>query len=704
VATLVALVPLALLARLTTDRAQDAVRDEAALRLRVTTAMSASLLAEQLATYVTLAEAEAGRARLVRAVGNGDPARVDGAEIGRELGALSGSREGIAATGVLDVDGVLLASPEAPELVGKNFTHRDYYRGLVAKGPAAAAYVSEAFESAQSGRPLIVTVATWVRAPASEGGAPGRPAAILVLSVRLDAVQPLADSVAAVQGVNLWVVDHSGKVLAAPGGRPPGLKPVAGEPIGRAASIPTGEVGDVDLGGRPNLVVHRRVDPIGWTVFAAVPHAQAYRGVDAIRGTVLAIAIPLGLVVAGGILLLVRVQRRQWRAEADLAVARDQARDASRLKTEFLSRVSHELRTPLNAILGFGQLLQLDDLTQEQSESVDHMVRGGRHLLGLINEVLDISRIETGSLALSVEVVDLLEVVTETTDLIGPLAAEREITLEVPAPEQCRQVVKADRQRLKQVLLNLTSNAVKYNHHGGSIRIGCAPAGQGRVAVTVADTGPGIPPDKMERLFLPFDRLGAEQTDVQGTGLGLALSQGLMEAMGGTLAATSAEGQGTIFTLELALGDRPGGEDDQPAPQLPALDPGPVAGPEHTILYVEDNPSNLRLVERVLARRGGVRLLTAGEGETVQELVRQHRPDLVLLDLHLPGIDGEEVLRRLKADPRTADLPVVMVSADVTPWYRERLLEGGAHDYLTKPLDVPRFLEVVNGLLVTAVR
>jgi hypothetical protein len=168
-----------------------------------------------------------------------------------------------------------------------------------------------------------VTVATWVRAPASKGRAPGRPAAVLVLSVRLDAVQPLADRVAAVQGVNLWVVDHSGKVLAAPGGRPPGLRPVAGQPIGRAASIPTGEVGDLTLGGDPNLVVHRRINPIGWTVFAAVPHAQAFRGLDAMRGTVLAIAVPLGMVVAGGIGLLVRVQRRQWRAEAALAVARD---------------------------------------------------------------------------------------------------------------------------------------------------------------------------------------------------------------------------------------------------------------------------------------------------------------------------------------------------------------------------------------------
>jgi CheY-like chemotaxis protein len=380
---------------------------------------------------------------------------------------------------------------------------------------------------------------------------------------------------------------------------------------------------------------------------AAAPRAGSRLGRRSLR-----LGLVATLVALVPLALLARLTTD--RAEAALAVARDQARDASRLKTEFLSRVSHELRTPLNAILGFGQLLQLDDLTQEQSESVDHMVRGGRHLLGLINEVLDISRIETGSLALSVEVVELQEVVTETTDLIGPLAAEREITLEGPAPGDRPWVVQADRQRLKQVLLNLTSNAVKYNHHGGAIRIACAPAPEGRIAVTVSDTGPGIPPDRMERLFLPFDRLGAEQTDV-------------MEAMGGTLTAASVEGQGTTFTLELALSDRPAGEGDQPPPELAAPTPGPVTGPEHTILYVEDNPSNLRLVERVLARRGGVRLLTAEEGEIVQELVRQHRPDLILLDLHLPGIDGEEVLRRLRADPRTADLPVVMVSADVTP-------------------------------------
>jgi len=256
--------------------------------------------------------------------------------------------------------------------------------------------------------------------------------------------------------------------------------------------------------------------------------------------------------------VLVRLQRRQWRVEAALEVARDQARDASRLKTEFLSRISHELRTPLNAILGFGQLLQLDDLTEEQRESVDQMLRGGRHLLGLINEVLDISRIETGSLALSLEAVNLLEVVTESADLIRPLAAERGIGIHLPSREDCPWTVHADRQRLKQVLLNLASNAVKYNHHGGSIHLACHATSEGRVGIVVRDTGPGIPADKMERLFMPFDRLDAEQTDVQGTGLGLALSKGLMKAMGGTLTAHSVQGEGPSARPAQSVAQPPG--------------------------------------------------------------------------------------------------------------------------------------------------
>ena len=325
------------------------------------------------------------------------------------------------------------------------------------------------------------------------------------------------------------------------------------------------------------------------------------------------------------------------------------------------------------------------------------MLRGGRHLLELINEVLDISRIESGNLSLSPEPVDVLELVKDTVDLIRPLAAEREIDIQAPSPSGATWTVQADRQRLKQVLLNLGSNAVKYNRHAGTIRVACQATPEGRVAIVVQDTGPGLSADKMARLFRPFDRLGAEQSEVQGTGMGLALSKGLMEAMGGGLTADSVEGQGTTFTIELAeVADRPGSPEEATAPPP---GPAPDDGAWHTLLYVEDNLSNLRLVERVLAERGGVRLLTTAEGEEAEGLARRHRPEIVLLDLQLPDVGGEEVLRRLKADPATAELPVVVISADVDPEHIERVLAAGAREYLTKPLDVARFRAVVDSLL-----
>ena len=258
----------------------------------------------------------------------------------------------------------------------------------------------------------------------------------------------------------------------------------------------------------------------------------------------------------GVALINARLQADERAAAAAAMEAKREADRANTAKSEFLSRMSHELRTPLNAILGFGQLLQLDDLTEEQDESVDHILRAGRHLIGLINEVLDLARIESGNLALSPEAVDVYQVLKDTIDLIGPLAAERALSLQAPSPQDCGWTVHADPQRLKQVLLNLASNAVKYNRHGGSISLTCH-AGDGRLRIAVADTGPGIPADKLPRLFTQFDRLGAEHTSVQGTGMGLVLSKRLAEAMGGALTVDSVEGQGTTFTLEVVLSLEP---------------------------------------------------------------------------------------------------------------------------------------------------
>jgi signal transduction histidine kinase/ActR/RegA family two-component response regulator len=387
-----------------------------------------------------------------------------------------------------------------------------------------------------------------------------------------------------------------------------------------------------------------------------------------------------------------------------LLTAKQAAEEASQAKSEFLSRMSHELRTPLNAILGFAQLLELDDLTADQRESVDHILRAGRHLLDLVNEVLDLSRIEAGRLQLSPEPVLVGDVLREALDLVRPLAAERRVRLAVGADAGAaapRRVV-ADLQRLKQVLLNLLSNAIKYNREGGGVVLACEAAPDERLRLVVTDTGPGIPADRLARLFTPFERLGAEQSGVEGTGLGLALSQRLVAAMGGTLGVESRPGQGSSFWVELP----PAGEDEEEAPPAdggaPGAAPDAPAGPGRTVLYVEDNLSNLALVRRVLARRPRIALLTAMQGQLGLDLARSHRPALVLLDLHLPDVAGEDVLRALRAAPETRDVPVVVVSADATPRQVERLLAAGARSYLTKPLDVPRLLQVVDETLAGA--
>jgi PAS domain S-box-containing protein len=384
-------------------------------------------------------------------------------------------------------------------------------------------------------------------------------------------------------------------------------------------------------------------------------------------------------------------------AEQAQREAQESADAANRSKSEFLSRMSHELRTPLNAVLGFGQLLELESLTDDQQESVDQILKGGRHLLDLINEVMDISRIEAGELALSPEAVLASDLVQETVDLIRPLADQRGIQLVVDRSGLCDCYVFADRQRSKQVLLNLLSNAVKYNRPRGTVALTCEQPNATRVGISVADTGPGIAAERLGQLFTPFDRLGAEDTEIEGTGIGLALSLRLTEAMGGTLRVVSTLGQGSTFTVELP-------RVEGPVERYERLD-GPTENAEivpeqqRKVLHIEDNLSNLKLVERILARRPDIEVVPAMHGRLGLELAREHRPILVLLDLHLPDMGGDEVLQRLRDDPVTASIPVIMVSADATPGQVQRLLAAGATAYLTKPIDVPQLLQILDQAL-----
>jgi signal transduction histidine kinase/ActR/RegA family two-component response regulator len=447
--------------------------------------------------------------------------------------------------------------------------------------------------------------------------------------------------------------------------------------------------------------VERRILPVGadrWLVLTASRRPLAGQFATDLPWLILAGGLVVSLLLTT--LVTVLAGRRRYALSlveartAELREARAVAETANHAKSEFLSRMSHELRTPLNAILGFGQLLELDGLDPEQQESVDHILKGGRHLLGLVDEILDISRIEAGTTTISVEPVEVASALGDVLRLVSPLAADAQIELTSELPPADEAYVLADRMRLRQVLLNVLSNAVKYNRKGGWVRVSVAPGPARRLQIRIADSGPGLPADKLDLLFKPFERLGAELGPVEGTGLGLALSSGLMERMGGSIRAENAVEGGAVFTLELA------GVETAVSPA--ALDAARAAGEEQpqfgpcTILYIEDNLSNFQLVERVLGPQRGVRLIPAMQGGLGIELAERHRPDLVLLDLHLPDIPGAAIFDRLRANPITQHVPVVVISADATDRQISRLLAAGADDYLTKPLDLRRFLEIVR--------
>jgi len=383
------------------------------------------------------------------------------------------------------------------------------------------------------------------------------------------------------------------------------------------------------------------------------------------------------------------------RLQETLKMAQIEAERANSFKTEFLSRISHELRTPLNAILGFAQLLELDDLSPDQRDSTEQITKGGQRLLALINDILDISRIESGSIGLSLEPVAVDLVVREAVALIKPLADERGIRLRIETSDDADRLhVLADQQRLGQALLNLLSNAVKYNVDRGTVSVTARADGSGLVRIGVADTGPGIAEDKISLLFTPFHRLGAEQTNVEGTGLGLSLSRSLVQAMGGSLEVETTEGDGTTFWVELQAARQ-----ETPGPPPTSLTADLPVGVSGKVLYIEDNLSNLKLIERLLEGRTEVTLISAMTGTLGVELAQQHLPDLILLDLHLPDLQGDAVLARLRRDPRTAAIPVVILSADATATQIQRLLAAGARDYLTKPINVGGFLGLLDRFL-----
>jgi signal transduction histidine kinase/CheY-like chemotaxis protein len=475
------------------------------------------------------------------------------------------------------------------------------------------------------------------------------------------------------------------------GGTGAALLDLDGSIVASFGSIPDVEGHDVSNGDHGHIEVVPLSPPFGSLVVATGPLTPFF-GRDEV-----------GLLHALGALADLSLARcalteRERDNQAAVHDAMKEAERANTAKSDFLSRMSHELRTPLNVVLGFGQILEMKDtLDGRDREAVEHILKAGRHLLELINEVLDLATIESGRMTISPEPVELAELVGETLDLIRPLALDRSIRVTSDL-ELCHSHVIADRQRLKQVLLNLYSNAIKYNHDGGEVAVSCSESAAGKLRLHVRDTGPGIPATLRARLFEPFERLGAEQ-HVEGTGLGLALSRQLVELMGGEIGVESREGEGSVFWIDLATADAPLDSDAGTARVKHGVQHAGPASERRRLLLIEDNLANLKVIESVMSRRPHIELLPAMTGRLGLELAREHAPDLILLDQHLPDVSGVEMLHRVKADPGLQDIPVVVVSADATPGQISRMLEIGAADYLTKPLDIAKFLEIIDRLV-----
>ena len=401
--------------------------------------------------------------------------------------------------------------------------------------------------------------------------------------------------------------------------------------------------------------------------------------------------------------LAAALKQRGAQMEAEIFARSQELRETNRqleaansAKNEFLSRVSHELRTPLAAILGFAELLNMRDLGEQERRFVATIARSGNHLLELINEVLDISRIESGRLSVMPAPVALNPLLLETMELVRPMAQSQGIRLEAELREAASIYVSADRQRLKQVGLNLLSNAIKYNRPEGTVTVRVELPASDQVGVAIEDTGRGIAPDGLTKLFAPFERLDAAQRGIDGTGLGLAVSKSLTEAMGGRLEVSSVPGKGSTFSLFLPRCEPSALEADTDFTLEQMAQP---YARQRCVLYIEDVVANAQLLEEVVELRPGTRLISAMLGGIGLELSRQHHPDLILLDLHLPDIDGLQVLRALKADPRTRDIPVVVLTADATKGQLDAILAAGALRYLTKPMRVRTLLQLFDEVL-----
>ncbi len=395
-----------------------------------------------------------------------------------------------------------------------------------------------------------------------------------------------------------------------------------------------------------------------------------------------------------------RFEHALQESNVELETAKSTAEKANLAKSDFLSSMSHELRSPLNAILGFAQVIESGSppLTVLQAKNIDHILKAGWYLLKLINEILDLAGIESGQMSLSKELVSLSDLMLECEVLMEPYSKKLGIHMTFPQLDNPL-FVKADMTRLKQIVINLLSNAIKYNKAGGTVVVECTVSAANRLRISVTDTGAGLSPEKLAQLFQPFNRLGQETSGVAGTGIGLVVTKRLVELMDGVLGVESTVGVGSVFWCEFdAITEAPSVvQIDEEETFIPS--PLLVEGVRHTLLYVEDNPANMNLIEQLIERRPDIRLLTAGSGTLGIELARSNLPQVILMDVNLPGISGTKALQILREDPATAHIPVIALSANAMPRDIAKGLEMGFFSYLTKPIKVREFMTTLNAAL-----